>query len=319
MELPERQELSAVVERYARFLARSGHEVGTRPLVLPNGDFFPDRFERDEPSVARLVGRMLEHAGMGDVPLKVSVVDEDGPEAPHDGGCSTGCQVPAAMAGSTPRLVDDGQGWTLNVPAYELAHPVVLTTLAARALGHVFLVETLPIGARIETPAAVTADVASVALGFGALLLEGAYIYSKSCGGPSVASVTQVPLAELAVLTALFAAMGNHPLRRALAELGTTQSAALGEAHEWAQSNPTLVERLRRDPGRVAAGDYSLEEAKPWLLRVLGKKSKRHEMPFEMPAVARPMKARAPDPKADELRALVEETLSELGADASAE
>jgi len=233
IELPHRDALSEIVERYARLLSNVEDGVGQRPLVLPTGEFFPDRFTNDEASARRLVSRMAAHAGLEDVPLTTRVVDEDEPEAPHE-GCSSGCAVPAANAAGTPRLVDHGDGFTLNVPSPELGHPVVLTTMVARALGHVLLIEALPDGAAIEGPADLTADYAAVALGFGPLLLEGAYIYSKGCGGPRGAQVTRAALPELAVLTALFIEMGEHSARRAAKELGVTQEAALGNAIEWA-------------------------------------------------------------------------------------
>lgn len=313
MELPGKEAVSAILERFGRLLAQTGGELGERPLVLPNSEFFPDRFAQDAASVAALVERMALHAGLEDVPLAVTIVAEEGPEVPHPGGCTSGCQVPAALAGAEPRLVDDGDGFTLNVPAIEVGHPVVLTTMIARALGHVFLVEALPTGARIEPPIDLTADYAAVALGLGPLLLEGAHIYSKGCGGPSVSQVTRASLPELAVLTAFFIEMRSHSARRALSELSTTQKALLSEAHVLAKSNGTLVRLLREDPERVALGDYRLSDAKPWLLRLFDKKREREDpLPADLGAVVRKTAAtKVRDPARDELRALVDEALSE--------
>src|SRR5690242_177272 len=148
-ELPDRATLRVIVERYARLLAAVGDELGERPLVVPTGEFFPDRYDGDPASVGRLVARMAAHAGLGDVPLTARVVDVDAPEAPHQ-GCSSGCAVPVASAAGVPRLVDDGDGFVLNVPSAELGHPVVLTTMVARALGHVFLVETGAPGVSVD-------------------------------------------------------------------------------------------------------------------------------------------------------------------------
>jgi hypothetical protein len=276
LEFPHEDALSAIVGRYARVLADFGSELGQRALVLPNAKSFPDAFTADSDGAAVLVARMLGHAGLGDVPVTPRVVDEHGQEASAH-GCSSGCQVPLEADGSMPRLVDDGDGWLLNVPAYELSHPVVLTTTIARALGHVFLAECLPEGTVVEAPADLTADYASVALGFGPLLLEGAYVYSKGCGGPRVAQVTRAGLPELSVLTALFMCTGGHSLRGALKELGATQSSALRQAHEWAQSNDSLVTRLRKDPERVAAGDFTLSESKPWLVRLFQRSDRDDE------------------------------------------
>jgi hypothetical protein len=315
-ELPHRDALSEIVERYARLLSSVGDDLGERPLVLPTGEFFPDRFTSDEASTQRLVARMAAHAGLDGIPLTTRVVAEEEPDAPHE-GCSSGCAVPAASAAGTPRLVDHGDGFTLNVPSPELGHPVVLTTMVARALGHVFLIEALPDAASIEAPADLSADYAAVALGFGPLLLEGAYIYSKGCGGPRVAQVTRAALPELAVLTALFIEMGEHPARRATKELGATQEAALGDALEWAKTNRDLCARLVRDPARVAAGDYTFGDSKPWLLRVFGKKRKpsAEDIPADL-FRSRPEKPKAPDPATDELRELVGEALSSARADA---
>lgn len=316
MDFPEPPLRPAIVERHARLLAAFGREIGKRPLVLPDAEFFPDRFTGDAPSVSQLVDRMMEHAGLSDVPLRALVIDGAEPESPHGGGCSTGCQIPAALAASVPRLTDDGNEWTLNIPKHELAHSVVLTTMVARALGHVFLVEALPAGVRVEAPVELTADYAAVSLGFGALLLEGAYIYSKGCGGPQVATITAASLGELALVTALFIEAGGHSARRALSAAGTTQKAVLSEAHSWAKSNSALVKALRDDPDRVASGGFPLDDVKPWLFRIL-KRDSAEEMPRDL--MAPKVSAPAPkpvDPKHDELRSLVDEALREARADA---
>lgn len=318
MDFPEPALRPAIVERHARLLATFGREIGKRPLVLPDGEFFPDRYTADAGSAAALVDRMLEHAGLSDVPLQTRVVQEQEPEAPHGGSCSSGCEVPVALAASVPRLVDDGEGWTLNIPHYELAHPVVLTAMVARALGHVLLVEALPTGGRVEAPVELTADYASVALGFGPLLLEGAYIYSKGCGGPKVASVTSASLGELALLCALFIESGGHSARRALAALGTTQRSVLSEAHSWAKSNARLVKALRDDPERVAQGGFKLENDQPWLFRVLKRGQSEEELPldFAAPAVTSPARQKLADPAHAELKSLVDEALRTARADA---
>ncbi|HVW24527.1 MAG TPA: hypothetical protein VHC69_04125 [Polyangiaceae bacterium] len=313
----DRAALSSIVERHARLLAAAGEELGARPLVLPTAEFFPDRFTGDEASARRLVSRMLEHAGLVDVPVTTRVVEEDEPESPHGGGCSTGCAVPVANAASAPRLVDDGDGFLLNVPAPELAHPVVLTTMIARALGHVLLVETSPSGAVIEGPVDLVADYAAVALGFGPLMLAGAYIYSSGCGGPRVARVTRAALPELAVLTALFMEMGGHGARKIMKELGATQADALSHALEWARSNRELCDRLKRDPERVAAGDYSLRDAKPWLVRLFERKAKPAD--DDIPADLLAPRAAAPKPRdaaSEELANLVHEALEAARTDA---
>lgn len=318
MDFPEPARRPAIVERYARLLAVVGREIGKRPLVLPNAEFFPDRFTGDDASASALVGRMMDHAGLADVPLTTRIIDESEPESPHGGGCSSGCQVPAALAASVPRLTDDGDEWTLNIPRYELSHSVVLTAMVARALGHVVLVETLPTGGRLEAPVEVTADHAAVALGFGPLLLEGAYIYSKGCGGPQIASVTAASLGELALICAIFVEVGGHSARRALSTAGTTQRAVLSEAHSWVKSNSALVKALREDPARVASGNFRLEDDQPWLVRLFKRsKDSAEELPSDFtPNKARPATPKPADPEHDELKSLVDEALGAARADA---
>jgi hypothetical protein len=331
MELPPLPVLSAVTQRYARLLARFGDEFGERPLVLPTSKFFPDKFTPDAPSLARLVSRMQRHAGIDDIPITAVLVGGDEP-APKGGGCGSGaCSTIHGTDAEVERLVDRGDGWQLNMPAAELGHPVVLTTQVARTLGLVFLLETRNEDEPLDAPPEVTAELAAVALGFGALLLEGSYIYAKSCGGPTVARATALGVGELGFALALFAAVRGLPLRGALAEVGTTQRALLDEARSLVDSNASLVQGLKQHPERVARGDFALTEARPWLVRVLGKRSTATRKSGEglealgadasledmesllatLPAQAKkPAAPKARDAKRDELRALVDEALS---------
>src|SRR5690606_6277263 len=139
------------------------------------------------------------------------------------------------------RLVDTGEGWVLQVPSPELRHPVALTTNLARSLSYIYLVETKRDGETIEPPVDVTADLAAVGLGFGALMLQGSYIYAKSCGGPQIASVTKISTIELAIATALFSELGGHNLKNALRLLEATQQAALSEAGRLIRANKKLL------------------------------------------------------------------------------
>jgi hypothetical protein len=211
MELPPPEVIGAIVQRYARLVSRFGDELGERPLVLPNNDFFPDEFRSNERALKRLVKRMQRHADLVDVPIETRLLEEgSGCADCGPGGCSPGpscsCQQDGHQHEPPPRLVDQGDGWVIQIPEAETKHSVVLTTNVARSLGYVFLMETRAEGEAIDPPIDVTADLAAVALGFGVLLLEGSYIYQKSCGGPSVGRATKLGTAELSVATALFVA-----------------------------------------------------------------------------------------------------------------
>jgi hypothetical protein len=282
MELPDLGGRAELVRRYAHLLHHFGSEIGTRPLVRQNGEFFPDRFDKDEPSLARLVRRLQTHAGLDDIPLQVRLLSLDGAPVEASGGCSTsassscgsGACGPGASAAALPqgaaaaRLVETESGWVLNVFDAELHHPVALTCKLAQALASLFLAETESASAPVEAPREVSVDLACVALGLGTLVLEGSYVYAKSCGGPSVTQLTALNVGELAVACSLFVAVGGHSGRRALAELGTTQRALLAEANDWAASNPRILEQLATDPGQLAITAPKLGDARPWLLRL---------------------------------------------------
>ena len=168
-------------------------------------------------------------------------------------------------------------------------------------------------------------DLAAVGLGFGALLLEGSYVYRKGCHGASVARFTDLGCAELAIAFALFVAMGQHPERRARGALGTTQRALFNDAMVWAKSNLAIVQGLHKSPARVAAGEFRLMEPRPWLSRLFGSGRPAKDVSLPGPDASldeieaalaganvaeRP--ARKPDPELDEIKKLVDEALSEV-------
>jgi hypothetical protein len=283
MELPDLARRAELVRRYAHLLEHFGAELGDRPLVRQNGEFFPDAFNADQESLTRLVRRLQSHAGLADVPIEVrlSSLDTDDSEGCGTGSCGSGACAPAKVGGSggKARLEERPNGWVLNVFDAELHHPVALTCTLARVLAHVFLAETQSDAAPVEAPFDLSIDLTAVALGLGTLVLEGSYVYSKSCGGPSVSQLTTLPVGELAVACALFVAVGGHSGRRALAELGTTQRALLAEANDWAASNPSIIQQLADDPGSLAARAPVLADTRPWLLRLFDRTPRRSKEP----------------------------------------
>lgn len=270
MDLPDDRTLRELVQRYASLVERFGEDIGARPMVLPNGRFFPDVFTGDLPSVGRLLRRMQAHAGMADIPIQVGVYDPDEAkaEACGSGGCGS-CAAPGVSPElAAARLVDLGSGWRLNVAPAEAQNPVVLTAALARALGHVFLLEETSAERPIEEPLEVSVELTAVALGFGTLLLSGAYLYQKSCGGPNVACLTALGLGELSVAFALFCGQGGYSMRKARAELEVTQREQLSEAETWMLSNPEVTRLLAKDPLRLVLGDFELSAPKSWVGRL---------------------------------------------------
>jgi hypothetical protein len=264
----------ALAQRYARLVEELELEPGEPLLVLPNAEFFPDRFTSDVASLERLTARMQGYAGLEN--LEIHTVLSGAAAEPSGGGCGTGgCGAPACAPGESeadggPRIEKTSVGYVFRVPSAELGHSIVLTARLATALGAVALAERGgPSG--FDT---ARAELAATALGFGVLLLEASYLYSKSCGGPNVQRATALSTEELATPFALFLAREGHAPRAALAELGTTQRSALKEALSLVDECPGLVALLKRDPEGVARGNFSLRDGGSFLSKLFGR-SKR--------------------------------------------
>lgn len=334
------ENIRTLAARYAALVNELELEPGEPLLVLPSGEFFPDRFRGDQAGVEALCARMQGYAALESVNLSIELLDDGSAPAGGScgtGGCGTGACATPSRTQDLPRLARSANGWLLRVPAAELQNPIVLTSRLATLLGAVALAERHPEG---ETLAAdpVEAELTATALGFGVLLLEASYLYSKSCGGPNVQRATTLGCDELAVLLALAAARDGHPLKPAFAELGTTQRALLSEAKSTVDASPTLVARLRDEPERVARGDFKLRDGGSIFSRLFGKKApktagdreaaalralERGASLDEVEALVAPVTAKKPAPaKAnggkrddDDLRSLVDEALREVRAE----
>jgi len=320
MELPPSEVRHGLVAAYAEVVHSLGLSSAQRALVLPNGEFFPDTFTRDEASVQQMLDRLLEHACLSDMALEVRFWGESA------AGCGTGAcgscgpTQAAPESESVQRLVDAGEHWQVNVLPAEVASPVALSSALCHAVALAVLREADTPPQHLELDLAV--DLTAIALGYGVLLLEGSHIYRKSCGGPSIARTTTLGPTEVALVLALSAAVNEQPLRKVTKYLSATQSEAFGEASAWADTNAATVATLRADPARVARGEFSLKETSSWLGRWLGSKVKRapsldsattiDELEAALSASAPPRLAAKPrDPKLDEIRRLVDEALSE--------
>ncbi len=325
MELPNNEVRRALVMAYADIITNLVPAAGGRPLVLPNGEFFPDVFTGDQASVQRLLDRMLEHAGLADMAAVVKFWGDDAEAGCGTGACGTCGPAPQAESESVERLLDAGDTWQVNVLPGEAAQPVALSSALCRALALAVLREADAPPTHLNADLAV--DLTAVALGFGVLLLEGSHIYRKSCGGPSIARSTALGPTEVALVLALAAAVNEQPVRSVNKYLSPTQSEAFAEAKAWADSNAPLVQALRQDPERVARGGFELRDASSWLGRWLGGKARRApsvdsastieeleaalSAPPSAGAKRLPATPRAHDPKFDEIKRLVDEALSE--------
>jgi hypothetical protein len=254
-----------LVEHYAELVDALAIPAGEPLLILPNGEFFPDRFTGDAQSVEGLAARMQGYAGLENVNIDVGVSGElvTGEGGCGTGGCGSGACATPAVEIKEPRLRRTEQGYAVRVPAAEIGDPIVLTARLATAFGAIALVERHAEGEALVRDAR-QAELAAVALGFGVLLLEASYVYKKSCGGPHVTHATELGGPELAVVFALSVAREEHSLRAALAELGTTQRVLVKHAALLVSESPALVRALRENPARVACGNFALRDGRSW-------------------------------------------------------
>jgi len=269
--------IRTLAERYAAVVSELDIAQGEPLLVLPNAEFFPDRFTGDTASLELLFARMQGYAALEDLTVDIRANGEaalDTGGSCGTGGCGTGaCATGEQEDPSAPRLSRTPDGYLVSVPRAELGHPIVLTARLAATLGAIALLEARA-GAAPEVSAA-EAELAATALGFGVLLLEASYLYNKSCGGPRVERATTLGVDERAVLFALAAAREGQSLRAALGELATTQRALVREAGSVMDESPELVETLRSHPKRVARGAFRLRDGRSLLGRLFQRKARK--------------------------------------------
>ena len=199
--------IRAIVSQYAHLRAAYGEDIGAPELLQPSGEHFPDAFTKDGESVARLLTRMIGYAPIADdLPVALRFLepaDEAGADAGGkscgSGACGTGG---GGAGGPRDNVVELDDGYIVEVATTDVGHGVLLTTNLARSVGAMVLMEA---GEEFDPrELGVLSELAAVATGFGLLLLNGAYVYGKSCGGVRVHQATRLGLEELAVAVALF-------------------------------------------------------------------------------------------------------------------
>jgi len=277
MDLPIESNIKWLVRRYASLLARDGRTEAARKVVLPTGDFFPDQFDGDMGSVNLLFWRLQEHASLTDIDVELRVVD-DREEGSAGGGCSTGgCSTTSCGPGGAKQRslapvaqLHDG-AYRIDLRLSDARTPTALTASLATSLAHLFVLETGGFDGWPEAEWMPTCEAAAVMLGFGVLLANASYQYSKGCHGAHVDQATALPVNEVCLALALFAAVHDHQGARFLSHLDATQRDAFAESKDWVASNAKLIKRIKRDPGAVAADEHlAFEDSRSWLARVFG-------------------------------------------------
>jgi len=324
MDLPAEPQLRWILSKTATLLELGAEPV--RGLILPNAEFFPDRFDGTPKSVASLMARIQDHAGLADLRVELTLVTPEGET--QTVSCSSGaCGGAGKIDPGLDRVARNEDGsYTVTLGAAEVMSPVVLTTSMVRAVAYMFLTEA---DALADTPGPdrePLIDLTAVMLGFGVLLANGSYIYMKSCGGVKVHCATKMPVDELTVALGVFCRLFDVPERTAAKHLELTPSEHFDEGYAWASSNAPVMKMLRKSPDAARAGDYALAPSRSWLARALGvgTKKRTRSADEELAELERSMltasrsavaKKKALDPaKAQqlaELKALVAESLEE--------
>jgi hypothetical protein len=310
MELPHDDALRWIVSKYGSIVAAYGEVIGEPELLQPTGEHFPDEFTLDAESVVRLLERMIGYSPV-DEETTVGVRFLEQEEKAGGGGCSSGACGTGGAKGSAVRdpVVETKDGYLVDVAVADVGNATLLTTSLARSVGGLVLLEG---GEEVRSAElGALSEMAAIATGFGVLLLEGAYVYGKSCGGVRVHQATSLSLMEVSIALALFTRVHDLKLGAVRKNLGTTQTEAFDHAIEWVDSNEAIVAMLRdADDGAkvLADGFFTIEPVRGVLGRLFGKK--KESFTIEAP---KPARTRTPEQqkKLDEARALVEEALGE--------
>jgi hypothetical protein len=169
-------------------------------------------------------------------------------------------------------------GYRVLLAATDASHPHVLTTSLARAAGALVLHEAS------EEVTAEASEIAAVACGLGVLLVNGAAVWAKSCGGLRMAKATVLSVSELAVALGLDTVVHDRSRSQVRKHLGPTQREALDVALDWVDSNHEIVDGLRERPEWIEAGAFELHPVRGILGQWLQKRRAARECAAAPPA-----------------------------------
>jgi len=309
MDLPSDESLRWIVSRYAALRVEHAEGIGDPVLVQPTPEDFPDAFELSVAGVERFLARMLEYAPVSadlDVRIRVTPGDEG-----TGGGCGTKACGSGACTTTTQafgdRVIDAEDAYIVELPANAAGHPLRLAASLARSVGTIVFLEA---GEELEpNETGPLSGIAAVASGLGVLLLGGAYLFGKSCGGVRVEQCTHLDVSELGVALALFTRLHGHKPSRAKEHLEVTQREAFAEALAWVDSNAALMANLEARPELLAGGVFDVHATQGFLGRLLSG-SKAKDPPVEAaPASPRAPRSEEEQRRIDRARALVDEAL----------
>jgi len=303
--------LRSIVAHLAHLRAEYGEVLESPDLVEPNGEYFPDEFAVEPAAIDRLMRRMMTYAPLAS-DLDVQVVYRE-PEG--EGGGGGGCGSGACGPGDAPKVVAKGgaleteDGYAVVLEQSDVGQPKLLTASLARSMGRLVLFEAdEEVDPRVE---GALSELTAVACGLGVILLNGACVYKKGCGGMRRHQGTFLGVEELALACALFVRVTDCKPGSVRRHLEVTQKEAFDLALDWVDGQPKLVRALTKDPASLADGIFALEEKKGLLSRFLTRK-RDDDMPDAIPVSVKP-KERSEEERRRiaETKALVEEALQE--------
>ena len=310
--------LRSIVAHLAHLRAEYGEVLGADAhldLVEPTGDYFPDAFALEPAAIDRLMRRMMTYAPLAaDLEVQVVFVEPEG-EGAGGGGCGTGACGPGdkspgkqIMKGGAAETED---GYAVVIASGDVGEPKLLTASLARSMGRLVLFEAdEEVDPRVE---GALSELTAVACGLGVILLNGASIYKKGCGGVRQHQGTFLGVDELALACALFVRVTDRKAGSVRRHLAVTQREAFDSALDWVDGQPKLVRALTKDPESLADGIFSLEEKKGLLSRLLSSKKPADDVDALMTAPPRVAKERTEEERRRlaETKALVEEALQD--------
>ena len=313
MDLPNEDAIRWIVRRYAELRAAHGDVIGAPELIEPSGRHFPDEFKKDAPSVARLLRRMMSYAPLAeDLEIQLAFLEPE--EQASGGGCGTSACGTGAKIAAHDGVAELDEGYRVDVKVTDVGNPMILTTSLARSVGALVLAEAgEEIDARSSPASRATSEIAATVCGFGVLLVSGAAVYTKACGGLRMHTATHLPLEDLTVALALFVRVHELKPSAARAHLETTQCEAFDEAMRWVDSNEAIVTALRDRPEDLTDGLFTIEPVRGLIGRLFARK-RSDDVPADLaprsPAASRkPERTEAEARRIAEARALVEEAL----------
>lgn len=303
--------LRSIIAHLAHLRAEYGEVLESPDLVEPNGEYFPDEFAVEPAAIDRLMRRMMTYAPLAS-DLDVEVVYTE-PEGEGGGG---GCGSGACGPGDAPKAVARGgvleteDGYAVVLDQSDVGQPKLLTASLARSMGRLVLFEAdEDVDPRDQ---GALAELTAVACGLGVILLNGACVYKKGCGGMRRHQGTFLGVEELALACALFVRTTEAKPGSVRRHLEVTQKEAFDAALDWVDGQPKLVRALTSDPESLADGIFTLEEKKGLLSRFLTRK-RDDDMPDANAPVSVKPKERSEEERRRiaETKALVEEALAE--------